>query len=190
MQYSLDDLRGINSFEVKYRDKETDTDYLFWGKILNIRNIINEDTIDITIWDWEGNEAHVDESSHPLDWINEWVDSHKAIPVYEDGKWVSKSMKKASPYTLDWCGDKLSDALECLHDCFMSNYTDSHHSFFNSILQQEYGLNTHTLIQAIRTLRDETRARRTPDYMASTRKSIKSDVEQFSAVVKSIRDRR
>lgn len=83
MQYSLGDLRAINSFEVKYRDKETDTDYLFWGKVLNIRNIIDEDMIHIDIWDWHGDEAYVDESSRSLDWINEWINSHKAIPVYD-----------------------------------------------------------------------------------------------------------
>ena len=86
---------------------------------------------------------------------------------------LSKSMSKASPYTLDWCGDKLHDALEILSDCFMSNSTASHHSFFDSILQQEYGFNTHTLIQAIRTLWEESRARRMPDYMASAKKSKK-----------------
>lgn len=106
-------------------------------------------------------KEHGDEISE-VDWNSEYS--------------VSKSMNKASPYTLDWCGDKLFDAYQILDTCFMSNYTSSHHSFFNSMLS-EYGVNSHTIIQALRHLIKEIKVRpisevRSTDYMASTKKSM------------------
>ena len=161
----------------------------YWVAIFKCKNSY-EDYACVTVLDWTRYEPNrgIETLGYTYGTLEEMEDAFYEKVIHESrgtrkSVMKSKSMSKASPYTLDWCGDKLSDALELLNDCFMSNYTDSHHSFFNSILQQEYGINTHALIQAISTLCKEIRARGMPDYMASAKKSkreiLKAKVDEL-----------
>ena len=123
-------------------------------------------------WGTYNTEELRDEIANMLYWAE--AERDMKDDEYDASTKKSKDIKKFSPYTVGWCGEKFFDARQILTDCFLSVNTSTNHSFFDRILRDGYGIDGRTIIDALTTLSNECKSFENSIGL-STKKMKKSD---------------